>query len=248
MLSCDFPPLNVYTGEHLSLDAHQRGAPDTIDLPVTLPLNTEPCAHRSLWACGFECSKVYNELNKDCDDVCAICLNSLHHSKRLRKLHTTDCGHTFHETCFDKVKPKCEEDKIHIMMCPCCRSETKPILKQQIRNMDNIIKDMCENTRMSPFVQKSYVEMQTLKIKELEQMLQEAKEHKRIVVSELNQANKKAKEVLETYKLSRKQLQEKLREELAEFQKKKTIIRDSNQTEGDKIKIRIKIMRKHAKI
>jgi hypothetical protein len=195
-----------------------------------------------------------SELNRH--DVCAICLNSLYHSNRLRKLHTTDCGHTFHETCFDKVKPKYEEDKIHRMACPCCRSETKPILKQQIRNMDNIIKELCESTRMCPLVQKSYIEIQNLKIKELEQLLQEAKEHKKIVVSELNQSNKKAKEVLETYKLSRKQLQEKLREELVEFQKKKTLIRDSkkkfvrkqdseeNSSEiGAKIKIRIKCVK-----
>jgi hypothetical protein len=43
----------LYTDEHLNPDAHQRWAPDTIDLPVTLPLNTEPNAHCEARASGL---------------------------------------------------------------------------------------------------------------------------------------------------------------------------------------------------
>jgi hypothetical protein len=50
---------------------------------------------------------------------CAICLVSFRSTTK--NLHTTDCGHTFHSKCFDKIKSD---------YCPCCRT---PVTKSSVR-------------------------------------------------------------------------------------------------------------------
>jgi hypothetical protein len=52
---------------------------------------------------------------------CAICLVSF--KSTTKNLHTTECRHTFHSKCFDKIK---------MSSCPCCRTPVKKSLKSQI--------------------------------------------------------------------------------------------------------------------
>ena len=153
------------------------------------------------------------------DVICAICLGSV--GSYHRKNHTTDCGHIFHESCFEKVKYTCHADGGQSLLCPCCRSETAPVLKQQIREMDVSIKQASEYVRMYPMMQQSYIEHQQVKIKYLEEMLREAKHNKRLVFMELAASKRHNKEILENYKYSKRILQEKLRVDLAEFKKKR---------------------------
>lgn len=148
-------------------------------------------------------------------DCCAICLCSL--KSYQRKLHKTECGHVFHETCFEKITGE--------LRCPCCRGEVQPVLKQQIRIMDHSIKDMSECIRMFPMLHKVCMEHQNEKIQELEEELRKAKHTKRVVSDELYKTNKYNKSILEQYKITKKSMLEQQREELAEYQSKKAAIR-----------------------
>jgi len=149
------------------------------------------------------------------DDCCAICLSGL--QARQRKLHTTECGHVFHETCFEKIRGE--------LKCPCCRTEVKPLLKQQIQLIDQSIKEMGEYIRMFPAMYQSYMAHQNAKVEELEEKLRQAKHTKRLVSAELCDANKYNKAVLEQYKMTKKSMLDQQREELAEHQRKKADIR-----------------------
>ena len=145
------------------------------------------------------------------EECCAICLSSL--QSRQRKLHTTECGHVFHETCFEKIKGD--------LTCPCCRAVVQPLLKQQIRSMDDSIRDMAEYVRMFPAMYQSYMSCQNAKIAELEQNLREAKERKRIVHVELTDSHRHNKLVLEKCKATKKAMVEQQRAEHLEYQKKR---------------------------
>lgn len=149
------------------------------------------------------------------DDCCSICLSGL--QAYHRKLHTTECGHVFHETCFEKIRGE--------LKCPCCRAVVKPLLKQQIQLMDQSIKEMGEYIRMFPAMYQSYMAYQNAKVEELEEKLREAKQIKRLVSAELCDANKHNKGVLEQYKITKRSMVDQHREELAEHQRKKTAIR-----------------------
>jgi hypothetical protein len=166
-------------------------------------------------SCGFV------PMNDSIEETCAICLSDL--QCRQRKLHTTDCGHVFHETCFEKIKDA-------RLRCPYCRSETKPLIKQQIRVIDHSIKELSEYINVYPTSHKSYVEKQNARIQELEEMLKTAKQTKRIVITELSKANKYNKEILENHKLSKRILVEKQREEMEEFQRKRAEARNTKKT------------------
>lgn len=151
------------------------------------------------------------------EDCCAICLSGL--CLRQRKLHTTECGHIFHEGCFEKIKGE--------LKCPCCRMQVQPVLKQQIRDISKIIKDTAEYVRTFPTTQKQYIEIQNKKIAELEKQLIEAKKRKRIVSFELNETNLYNKRVLAQYKAKKKLLFEKLNRELDEYKKSKAEMRSN---------------------
>ena len=153
------------------------------------------------------------------DDCCAICLNGLHH--RNRKLHTTICGHVFHETCFEKLNVDQE------LKCPYCRTETPPLTKQQIQIFSLSIKELVEHIRIYPLMCKSYITHHNTKIKELEDMLRQAKETKRVVLSELHNANQHNRNLLASYKLAKKELVDQQQREFMEFQSQKKAIREA---------------------
>ena len=153
-------------------------------------------------------------------DCCAICLCSLQAYQR--KLHTTECGHVFHEKCFEKITGE--------LKCPCCRAEVLPLLKQQIRIIDHSIKDMTEYIRMFPMLHQTCMVHQNGKIQELEEELRKAKQTKRVVSDELYKTNKYNKQILEQYKITKKSMLEQQREELAEYQRKKAEIRSEAKT------------------
>ena len=152
-------------------------------------------------------------------DCCAICLNKLQH--RNRKLHTTVCGHVFHETCFEKLNADQE------LRCPYCRTETPPLVKQQINIFNHSIKELVEHIRIYPLMSKSYMLHHNTKIKELEEKLRQAKETKRVVLSELYDANQHNRILLVRYKKAKKDLLEQQHIELMEYQSKKKAIREA---------------------
>jgi hypothetical protein len=143
-------------------------------------------------------------------------------------LHTTECGHVFHETCFEKIR-RDEDNKLN---CPCCRGEVKPALKQQIRDIDAGIHEMVEYIRMYPMIQRSYIEQQNIRIRELEAALREAKENKRIVSNELMSANKHNKLLLDNCRLHRKNMHDQYQKELEEHRKKKAEVRSQKKKVG----------------
>ena len=156
------------------------------------------------------------------EDCCAICLCSL--KAYQKKLHTTECGHIFHEKCFEKITGE--------LKCPCCRAETQPLLKHQIRIMDHSIKDMAECIRMFPTFHHSCMAYQSDMIRDLEEQLRKAKLTKRMVSDELHNSNKHNKHILEQYKITKKQLLDQQREELSEYQRKKAEIRNEKKSKN----------------
>ena len=61
---------------------------------------------------------------------CAICLEIMDNS---RKLHTTECHHTFHESCFNML---------HGNACPCCRAVVSKVKKVEIASIRDEIKNL----------------------------------------------------------------------------------------------------------
>lgn len=82
---------------------------------------------------------------------CAICLVSF--KSNSKNLHTTDCGHTFHSKCFDKIK---------IDSCPCCRAPTTKSLNRQIA--ESKIKYKNVYAKMNAFNKKIINELKKYKI------------------------------------------------------------------------------------
>ena len=113
------------------------------------------------------------------------------------------------------------------LTCPCCRAEVQPVLKQQIRNLEQAIKDMAEYCRLFPAIQQQYIVIQNEKIAKLEEELRQAKANKRLVSAELSESNRHNKEILENLKSTKKSLLEKQRVELIEYQKKKAEMRSA---------------------
>ena len=148
-------------------------------------------------------------------DCCAICLCSLQAYQR--KLHTTECGHVFHEKCFEKITGN--------LKCPYCRCEVQPVLKQQIQMVDNSIKYATEEIRMFPMLHKACMENQDEKIQKLEEQLRKAKQRKHVVSDELYRRLKYNKTALAQYKMTKKSMLEQQRVEFADYQKKKAEIR-----------------------
>ena len=176
-----------------------------------------------------------NTSSREEEDCCAICLTGL--CVRQRKLHTTECGHVFHEGCFEKIKGE--------LTCPCCRAEVQPVLKQQIREMSKSIKDMAEYVRTFPLIQQQYIEIQNKKIAELENQLREAKMRKRTVSIELSDSNRHNKQVLDRFKAKKKLLLEKLNREMVEYKNKKAEMRASTKAmkiaKNPKVKAQMKV-------
>lgn len=81
-------------------------------------------------------------------DKCSICLENLSYNNR--KLFTTECGHTFHMMCFNKL-PKDTCDCCNALMilkvkCPYCRTRTPfspkyrmAICKQNLKTINEMI-------------------------------------------------------------------------------------------------------------
>ena len=59
-------------------------------------------------------------MKMECQQDCPICLCPL--TKR-QKTHTTECNHTFHIKCFERIKS---------LSCPCCRATVEAIPKQKL--------------------------------------------------------------------------------------------------------------------
>jgi len=156
------------------------------------------------------------------EPTCAICLSDL--SSRQRKLHTTTCGHVFHETCFEQIK-RPNDEPFTTLNCPCCRAEIEPSMKVQIRDFDVRIRELSDYVRMCPLVQQVYIAQQNDRIRELQEALDEAKKKKRIVTAELADTNRHNKQVLENHKMARKLLYDNLQQEMEEHRRKKSDMR-----------------------
>jgi len=106
------------------------------------------------------------------DDKCAICLEHLSYNNR--KTYTTDCGHTFHTMCFNKL-PKETCDCCNILMilkvnCPCCRTRTTfdpkyrlTMCKTNLRNIEYAI--LCEEIKILQMFDYSSIKYQILNLK-----------------------------------------------------------------------------------
>ena len=67
---------------------------------------------------------------------CPICLEALKFNNR--KIHVTECNHSFHDMCFKKLKAR---------TCPCCRSAIEQhissvivILKLELKELEKNLK------------------------------------------------------------------------------------------------------------
>lgn len=132
------------------------------------------------------------------DESCAICLDNLQYRKKT--IHTTECGHRFHESCIEKIKKN--EGELH---CPCCRSVIQPLIKQQIENVKNEMKQTKKEIDAFPVVLRSTTKYYDSMIADLEESLKCAKNAKRTMLSEVNNACKYNKKMLIVQK---EQLQE----------------------------------------
>jgi len=88
-------------------------------------------------------TKVEPKLKKT-DECCALCLENLVYNNR--KIYTTECGHTFHTMCFNKITSKhldeccsCDDMKIS---CPYCRSSVSLEPKNKLAKLRKNFKDM----------------------------------------------------------------------------------------------------------
>lgn len=106
------------------------------------------------------------------DDICAICLEHLSYNNR--KTHTTDCGHTFHTMCFNKLpKETCECCDILMILrvnCPCCRTRTNfepkyrlTLCKKNLHNIDYAI--LCEEMKILQMFDYSSIKYQIFNLK-----------------------------------------------------------------------------------
>ena len=57
------------------------------------------------------------EIQLENNDICSICTNK---KSLLLDIHTTKCGHKFHNKCFEEYK---NHNKSRILTCPLCRIE-----------------------------------------------------------------------------------------------------------------------------
>ena len=106
------------------------------------------------------------------DDKCAICLEQLSYNNR--KTYTTDCGHTFHTMCFNKLpKETCECCNILMILrvnCPYCRTRTtfEPkyrliLCKKNLQNIQYAI--LCEEMKLLQMFDYSSIKFQLLNLK-----------------------------------------------------------------------------------
>ena len=85
---------------------------------------------------------------------CAICLENL--TFHNRKKHTTECGHTFHTMCFNKIsqnKNDCSSDNYMRIACPYCRTQVNLEPKNKLATLRKEYKDvkyliLCEEMKI----------------------------------------------------------------------------------------------------
>lgn len=123
------------------------------------------------------------------NESCAICLDSLQYRKKT--IHTTECGHQFHESCIEKIK-KGENG----LQCPCCRGTIQPLLKQQIEFMKVEIKETKNEIDAFPIAIRSSTRYYDNMIESLTEQLRTLKESKKSALTEMNNAYKYNKHLL----------------------------------------------------
>ena len=69
-------------------------------------------------------------------EECPICLEALKFNRR--KVHVTDCNHSFHEMCFKKLKTR---------TCPCCRTVIEQNINSLIKNLKLELKELEKDFR-----------------------------------------------------------------------------------------------------
>jgi len=133
-------------------------------------------------------------------EACAICLDVLNFKNK--KIHTTSCGHRFHETCFEKLKntvktvtlPTGGTVEHKILSCPCCRTEIDPTLKQKIKDIRVALKEVSDDVRDYNHIYNLQIQCQNEVIRNLENALRQAKQTKRIVNQEMTNATRYLKD------------------------------------------------------
>ena len=129
-------------------------------------------------------------------DTCAICLDALKY--RNKKIHRTNCGHYFHETCIEKIKevlrmetlPTGEVVEQLVLPCPCCRAPIDPTLKQKVIQTRENLKLVSENIHDYANVYNVQMQYHNDLIHNLEKSLRDARNAKKIVHQEMTNANR----------------------------------------------------------
>ena len=83
------------------------------------------------------------DVKKKNTEDCAICLENIKFNNR--KSHTTECGHTFHTMCFNKIsqnKNDCCSDNYMKVSCPYCRTNVNLEPKNKLTMLRKDYKDM----------------------------------------------------------------------------------------------------------
>jgi hypothetical protein len=155
------------------------------------------------------------------NESCAICLDPLQHRKKT--IHTTECGHQFHESCIEKIK-KNENG----LQCPCCRGHIQPLLKQQIESMKVEIKETKNEIDAFPVAIRSSTKYYDNMIESLSEQLRTMKEAKKSALSEMNNAYKYNKHLLIEQKdqLQKLMVDHELRKLTKQFEKAHYIIQE----------------------
>lgn len=130
------------------------------------------------------------------NETCAICLDAL--KFRNKKIHRTNCGHCFHETCIEKIKevlrmetlPTGEVVEQMVLPCPCCRAPIDPTLKQKVIQTRENLKRVSENIHDYANVYNVQMQYHSDVIQNLEKSLRDARNAKKIVHQEMTNANR----------------------------------------------------------
>lgn len=109
---------------------------------------------------------------------CPICLEKM---TNRHKIHTTECNHTFHTKCFEKIR---------LASCPYCRNEIEPCVSHKIHMMKDEIKTLQQN-----FVQikDEYMESK----KDIEKNIQELQQDHLLYINTLNNLKAEMNDAME---------------------------------------------------